>query len=170
MKKILITSFILFALFISPFQKVSATEMNRVMSIAQALLFTGLNVLLVDSGSIKLNGLYAMNSEGNTITGEVTVIPTKDLFGTGLEYHTSLSLYKGYQTNFTVWTNELFYDAFLLSNLQVGVGVSLWGVTSSVVPMLSLNYKILENVTVSYGLGVASLLTHTIKAGTVFNF
>ena len=177
MKSLITKISLCICIFFSSMNNSYSTEMERGMMISQAILLSGLTLLLVDNPNLKINSLYAINEKGNTITGEIGLITTKDLFSTGLEHHTSLALYKGYQSNFTVWTNELIYSGLILNNLQLGGGVAIWGLMSSIVPVVSLNYNIasglgglFENITMGYSFGASEITTHVLKLGTSIQF
>ena len=93
---------------------------------------------------MKFSGLFATNDVGNTLSGELGFIPSENLFGLGLEFHTSLGFYKGYYENFGVLSNEIFYRTSLFdSEILIGGGLSIWDSFSVIVPIASLNYNFL---------------------------
>ena len=161
-------------LFSLPAKKGYTTESSKSFLLIETILFTGLNVLLVDAPKIKLSSLYATNDVGDTLTGELGFIPTESLFGMGVEFHTSLGFYKGYHENFGALTNELLFNTSFLGNkLLIGGGVSIWDTFSAIVPVVTLNYSVLggfglfDDVYIGYSFGASDSATHILKAGAV---
>jgi len=174
MKKNLLSLLLCLTLFTLPTKKGHTTESSKSFLVIETILFTGLNLLLADKPKIKLSSLYATNDVGNTLTGELGFIPTESLFGMGLEFHTSLGIYKGYHENFGALTNELLFNTSLFGNkLLIGGGLSIWDTFSAIVPVVTLNYSILgafgffDNFYLGYSFGASESPTHIIKAGAV---
>ena len=174
MKKNLICLMTFLTLFSLPAKKGYTTESSKSFLLIETILFTGLNVLLVDTPKIKLSSLYATNDVGDTLTGELGFIPAESLFGMGVEFHTSLGFYKGYHENFGALTNELLFNTSFLGNkLLIGGGVSIWDTFSAIVPVVTLNYSVLggfglfDDVYIGYSFGASDSATHILKAGAV---
>ena len=175
MKKNVLALLICLTFFSLPTKKGHATEGSKSFLVVETILFTGLNILLADNPKLKASGLYATNDVGNTLTGELGFIPSENLFGLGIEFHTSLGFYKGYHENFGALTNELLLNTSLFgSKLLIGGGLSIWDSFSAIVPVITLNYSIFSNLKgpfddlfIGYSFGASGSTTHIIKAGIV---
>jgi hypothetical protein len=177
MKKKLLCIFFCLSFLPFPIKNGYTTESSKSFLIGETILFTGLNILLVNNPKIKVTSLYATNEVGNTLTGELGFIPVENLFGFDLQFHTSLGFYKGYHENFGAFTNELLFKTSLFgSDLLIGGGLSIWDAFSAIIPVATINYNILsnfkgifENLFIGYTFGASGSMTHILKAGAVLN-